>query len=36
LEELQENWIKTYPNIHTHYEAIDGTNDETKLEWLIN
>ena len=36
LEELQESWIKTYPNIHTHYEAISGTDDETKLEWLIN
>lgn len=34
LEELQESWIKTYPNIHTHYEAISGTDDETKLEWL--
>ena len=34
LEELQESWIKNYPNIHIHYETISGTDDETKLEWL--
>ena len=34
LDELKENWIKNYPNIHKHYMAIEGTTDEAKLETL--
>jgi hypothetical protein len=34
LNELKENWIKNYPNIHKHYTAIRGATDEAKLETL--